>query len=348
MAARRRTATLHEVAERAGVSLKTASNAVNGTGRMSDETRARVERVIEELGYKVNVTARNLILGRTNSVTLAVPTLKSPYLAELAEAVIQVARPHGQEVYVTTYPDDGTHGMLRCLEHFNPHLSDGLLLSMSEHENLTAEQLSVPYPLVCLGSRHTGGAADRVTTNDVADARAAAAHVLSRGSASIAVIGAHHEPDFATLAAAVEGNAEQRLRGILEGCREAGRELDPEAVIVTGYEWTIGAGFRAARRLLDRKVRFDALICLNDGLAIGAISALRESGVRIPEEVQVMGFDNIEEGAYLSPALTSMDSSIGWVAASALGCLAERIESDPGAARTLLSPTRLVTRATTR
>ena len=92
MAAGSGRATLQEVADVARVSLKTASNVVNGTGRMTEDTRRRVQEAIEELGYKVNVSARNLMRGRTSVISLAVPTLKPPYLAELAEAVIEEAR----------------------------------------------------------------------------------------------------------------------------------------------------------------------------------------------------------------------------------------------------------------
>ena len=95
--------TLRDVAQTAGVSLKTASNVINGSGRMSAATRQKVQAVIDELGYQVNVAARNLTCSHTGVITLAVPTLTPPYLAELANRVIDSARLHGYSVYVTTY-----------------------------------------------------------------------------------------------------------------------------------------------------------------------------------------------------------------------------------------------------
>lgn len=341
-------ATLASVAEHAGVSLKTASNAVNGTGRMSDETRARVQSAVEELGYTVNVAARNLMRGRTDAVTLAVPTLKAAYLAELAEAVVETARDMSLAVYVTTYPDDGGDGSHRLLQEFNSQLTDGLLLSLSEHETLDRSALDVSYPLVCLGTRNTFDLADRVTTDDVADARAATAYLLARGSTSIAVVGAHAPFDAAVIGTATEGNAELRLRGVVEEVAAAGRTIDPRLIGVTGYDWTIGSGFRVARDLVRGGVAFDGLICLNDGLATGAISALREGGLRLPEDVQVIGFDNVEESAFLTPPLTSMDSRIDWIARTALERLTARIDGTAIAPTTHFARSQVIARATTR
>jgi len=345
---RRVTVTLDAVARRAGVSTKTASNAVNGTGRMAPSTRERIMAVVDELGYKANIAARNLIRGRTGAISLAVPTLKAAYLAELAEAVIEEARALDLIVYVTTYPDDGLRGSRDLLRNFNAQLSDGLLLSMAEHETVAAADLDVPYPLVCLGSRSTYGAADRVASDDTADAHAAAAYLYARGATRLAVVGAHTPFESAAIGAATEGNAERRLRGAVAAAADAGRALDPRLVGVTGYDWTIGSGMRATRSIIDAGVPFDALLCLNDGLAIGAISALREAGIRVPDEVQVMGFDDIDEAAFLSPPLTTMDSRLDWIARAALERLVARIDGDDSAPRDDLARSLLVPRGTTR
>ncbi|MFF2389151.1 LacI family DNA-binding transcriptional regulator [Agromyces sp. NPDC058104] len=348
MATRRRSVTLEAVAERAGVSLKTASNAVNGTGRMADATRERVLAVVAEMEYKVNVAARNLTLGRTGAVTLALPTLKAAYLAELAEGVMVAARELDLVVYVTTVPDDATHGSRDYLRRFNVHQSDGLLFSMAEQEQLGPEDFEVDYPLVCLGSRSVFGVVDRVSTDDVADARAAAAYLYDRGSTSIGIVGARVPFDAATIATETQGNAEQRMRGVLEASLAVGRSIDPRLVGVTGYDWGIGKGFRATREIIASGVPFDGLVCLNDGLAVGAISALLEHGLRVPDDVQVIGFDNIEESAFLTPSLTTMDSRIEWIARTALERLVARIDGEQGRPTDLVARSRLLTRGTTR
>ena len=348
MAHLRATVTLASVAERAGVSLKTASNAINGTGRMSDATRVRVMDVVDEVGYKVNVAARNLTRGRTDSVSLAVPTLKAAYLGDLAETVVETARAMNLGVFVTTYPDDGVSGSRQLLRQFNALRTDGLLLSLSENEDLDWTAFDVDYPLVCLGSRDTFGRVDRVTTDDVADARAATEYLLERGSTSIAVVGAHVPFDAAAIAGAGEGNAELRMRGVYEAITAAGGTLQPGLIGVTGFDWTIGAGFRAAQATIDCGIPFDGLVCFNDGLAIGAISALRANGLRLPEDVQVIGFDNVEESAFLAPLLTTMDSRIEWIAQTALERLVRRINGVADAPEVLYARSQVIARRTTR
>ena len=333
---RRRAITLEDVALHAGVSLKTASNAVNGTGRMGEATRERVLGVVADLGYKVNVAARNLTRGTTGAITLAVQTLRSVYIAD-------------RTVYVSTYHDDGKRGLRRYLQQYNQSHTDGLLPSLTEYEHLGPADFTVDFPMVCFGVRSTYGLVDRVATDHRLDAHTAADYLISHGSRRIGVVGAHSAFDPIAIAEATEGNAELRLRGIIESCAVAGLQLDPRLVGVTGYEWTIGAGFRAARDIIESGVPFDGLLCLNDGLAIGAISALRESGIRVPEDVQVIGFDNNEESAYLTPPLTSMDSRLEWIAETAVDRLLTRIAA-PGSLEPaeLHARSHLVARGTTR
>lgn len=155
----RKRVTLREVAQEAGVSLKTASNVINHSGRMADATREKVQDVIDRLGYRVNVSARNLNRGKTGFITLAVPSLTAPYLAELANRVIDAARIYGYSVYITTYAEGSAQGARALLRNFNATVSDGMILSISEVEDLDPEDLDVDYPLVCVGARSTHGKA---------------------------------------------------------------------------------------------------------------------------------------------------------------------------------------------
>ena len=174
--------TLREVAQEAGVSLKTASNVINHSGRMADVTREKVQDVIDRLGYRVNVSARNLNRGKTGFITLAVPSLTAPYLAELANRVIDAARIYGYSVYITTYAEGSAQGARTLLRNFNTTVSDGMILSISEVEDLAPEDLDVDYPLVCVGARSTYGKADHVTPDDVQEARLAARYLFDHES----------------------------------------------------------------------------------------------------------------------------------------------------------------------
>ena len=156
----KRRVTLRDVAQAAGVSLKTASNVINGSGRMTDETRTKVETVIKDLGNRVNVAARNLNRDHTGFITLAVPSLIPPYLAELANRTIEAARQRDYSVYVTTYAEGSAKGARDLLKNFNSTVSDGMILSMSEVEDISPEDLKVDFPLVIVGARTTWGVAD--------------------------------------------------------------------------------------------------------------------------------------------------------------------------------------------
>ncbi|KAB8288763.1 LacI family transcriptional regulator [Bifidobacterium ramosum] len=346
--AEKRRVTLRDVAQAAGVSLKTASNVINGSGRMSAATRRRVESVIERLGYQVNVAARNMSRGRTGFITLAVPSLTPPYLAELANRTIDAARQRGCSVYVTTYAEGSAKGARDLLRNFNSTVSDGMILSMSEIEDITPDDLRVGFPLVVVGARTTWGIVDHVTPDDVHAAARASAYLYDRGATRLAVVGMRGEYDEAALTRAVEGNYRLRMRGVIEETRRRGLMIDPRLVGNTDQDWTIGAGARVTQRLLDSGVPFDGVVALNDQLAIGAISVLRAHGVDIPGDVQVIGFDNTEEAEYLQIPLTSMDSRLDWTAPTAVDRILGRIDGSVTTPELLTTESHVVARASTR
>lgn len=154
--------TLRDVAQEAGVSLKTASNVINGTGRMSDATRQKVKKVVQRFDYRVNVAARNLNRGKTGAITLAVPTLTAPYLAELANRIIDEARQRNYHVYVVTYGEGSAKDARKLLQSFNATVCDGMIFSMSEVVDITPDDLDVDFPLVVVGARTTSPSSERI------------------------------------------------------------------------------------------------------------------------------------------------------------------------------------------
>lgn len=340
--------TLRDVAQEAGVSLKTASNVINGTGRMSDATRQKVQDVVQRLDYRVNVAARNLNRGKTGAITLAVPTLTAPYLAELANRIIDEARQRNYQVYVVTYGEGSAKDARKLLQLFNATVCDGMIFSMSEVVDITPDDLDVDFPLVVVGARTTWNKADHITPDDVQAAHDATQFLFEHGSQRIAVIGAHRAYDEAKLTQAMEGNAELRLRGIIEAHREQGLTLNPELVGVTGQDWSIGAGAKTTQQLIDSGTPFDGVIALNDQLAIGAVSALTASGIAIPNQVQVIGFDNIEEAAYLQIPLTTVDSCLEWVSGSAVDRIIRRIQGENLIPELIQCSAHVIARQTTR
>ncbi|WP_231116447.1 LacI family DNA-binding transcriptional regulator [Motilibacter rhizosphaerae] len=308
-------ARLKDVAARAGVSIKTVSNVVNDYPYVSDRTRQRVQEAIAELGYQPNAAARQLRRGKSDLIALAVPELSIPYFAELAHHVVQAAAERGWTVLV-----DETGGFAEREREaalgISANLIDGLLLSPLA---LSDEEISVHAartPLVLLGERVSPGLADHVAIDNTAAAREAVEHLLDRGRKRIAVIGSQRGERGRT--------AELRLQGFEEALAARGLSPDPK-LVVPAEEWHRADGAAAVRRLLSRRKKVDAIFCLNDLLALGALRGLQEAGLRVPEDVAVVGFDDIEETRYSSPSLSTVSPDKASLARTALSLLAERI-----------------------
>jgi len=309
---------LSDIAGRAGVSVKTVSNVVHGYPHVSTETRARVQRIIDELGYQPNLSARGLRQGRTGLVALALPWLSQPYFAELASEVVAEAGELGWTVLVDQ--TDGRPEQERdAAAGLRGHLIDGLILSPVALDVAALSRSAADIPLVLLGERDGPGPVDRVGVDNVAAASAATAHLLGRGGRRVAAIGLQG-PDRSA-----SGVAALRRRGYERTLRDAGHRVDPSLTPeVFGYGRTHGAA--AMRRLLDLRDPPDAVFCFNDTLALGALRTLADRGVRVPHDVAVVGFDDIEETRYSIPTLTTMAPNKRAIARTAVRLLAERID----------------------
>ncbi|MDR6904881.1 DNA-binding LacI/PurR family transcriptional regulator [Agromyces sp. 3263] len=321
--------TLHDVAKLAGVSIKTVSNVINDYPHIRPATRARVEAAVAELGYTPNLTARSLRSGRTGAIALAVPDLGLSYFAELAASVIEAAEEAGVVVLVEQTGGDRDRE-IELLRSPRLKMTDGLIFSPLGMGQEDVERLEVPYPLVVLGERIFDGPADHVTMQNVEAARAATQLLLESGRRRIAVIGAHEGE--------VIGSAGLRLRGYREALDAAGVPFD-ESIIGYTTLWHRSNGARCLHELLDRGVDFDAVFGLNDTLALGAMRALQESGRRVPEDVAVIGFDDLDEARYTIPSLTTVDPGREWIARTAVRTLLQRIEGadEAGPPRLLLA-----------
>lgn len=311
---------MRDVALLARVSNKTVSNVVNDHPHVRPDTRARVQQAIAELGYRPNLSARGLRSGRTGVIGLAVPELRQPYFAELADAVIAVAERRNLSVIVGQAGADRDHEMAVLANGLRQ--TDGLLFSP---ERLGTEDRGllddVTYPLVLLGERIFGGPTDHVTMHNVEGARAAVEHLLALGRRRIAVVGAH--PDHRT---GQLRPSDLRVQGYREALAAAGLPEDRRLERAVA-PWHPENGADATRELLSSGVGFDAILALNDTLGIGVLRALGEAGCRVPDDVAVIGFDNIENGQFTLPSLSSVDPGREEIAETAVAMLLERIES---------------------
>lgn len=336
-------ATLHDVARLAGVSVKTVSNVVNEYPHVRPAMRERVNKAIVELDYRPNLSARGLRSGRSGLIGLAVPSLRENYFAELADAVIRVAESHGLGVMVeqTSGKRDAE---LRAVSSSRPRLLDGLLFSPVSLGRSDAAVLATDTPLVLLGERIFDGPTDHVTMHNTSSARAATEHLLGIGRRRIAVIGA--DPDHPD----ETNSATLRLQGYVQALELAGIARDERLIRVTPMRrWNRAGGAEAVRQLIADDVDFDAVFTLTDTLGLGALRALGEAGRRVPDDVALIGFDNIDEGRYSLPSLSTVDPGRDEIARLAVERLIERIRGDgePRAPQTLKSGFRIVAREST-
>lgn len=309
---------LRDVAEHAGVSVKTVSNVVHRNPSVSPQMRARVQRSIEALGYLPNISARSLRTGRSGLVGLAVPRLLDPYFAQVASAIVDAATERGLSVLVEqTDGDPGRES--EVLHGRRPTLVDGLIFSPVAVSQRVLDEAAPAVPLVLLGEHLQASQRCRVAVDNVAAAGEAVEHLIGLGRRRIAAIGAKRGSTAAT--------AELRLKGYRTALTEAGLPRRAELEVPV-QQFSRQEGSRAVKELLSRRTPPDALFCFNDLLALGAIQALQEQGLKVPEDVAVVGFDDIEEAAYSSPALTTIAPDVDALAAAAVDRLVARLD-DP-------------------
>jgi len=308
--------TMREVAEAAGVSVKTVSNVVNDYRFVSQTTRDKVNKAIKELGYTLNVSARNLRRGQTGIIGLAIPDLQMPYFAQLSSLVIEEAKKLGLRVIVepTQYSRDGEIEALHGSQHT---MVDGLIFSPLELDQDDLGQLNVDYPLVLVGERIFTDKVDHIATENIEGAKRATSYLLQTGCERVAVVGVHPGEKI--------GSAALRYQGYLEALEEAGIEFDERLVAPSGM-WHRIDGVKAMNAMLDAGIVPDGVMALNDMLASGVMHSIQMHGYRIPDDISVIGFDNSEDSQYLSPALTSISPGLDAVARLSVKLLKDRID----------------------
>ncbi|WP_053846531.1 LacI family DNA-binding transcriptional regulator [Streptomyces sp. NRRL B-24085] len=331
-------ATLRDVAKRAGVSIRTVSNVVNASVPVSEELRTRVEAALEELDYRPNLVARNLRRGRTGMLALVVPELDVPYFAELAREVITAARAHGYVVMLDQTDGDGDRERELLGRDSRATMFDGLLLSPLSISADELRERANRVPVVLLGEHIFNGDFHHVAIDNVAAAREATNHLVALGRRRIAAIG---DQPYST-----GETAQLRTIGYRQALERAGLPVD-ESLVVPTPRFHRHLGARAMEQLLALPEPPDAVFCYNDLLAIGAMHAVARAGLRVPEDVAVIGVDGIQEGEYSSPTLTTIAPDKAHIAGLAVRTLAGIIEGTAPSPSEARAPYRLLIRGST-
>lgn len=327
---------MKDVAKLAVVSPRTVSNVVNGYEHVSDKVRARVLAAIDELEYRPNLLARNLRTGRTHMLALIIPEIDVPYFSELARDVIDVAAEAGYRVMIDQTAHDHERERELLVGNDRNMLFDGILFSpLVTQSEISEMDQATTLPLVLLGEHSFNGRFDHIAIDNERAAHDATKHLIDRGRRRIAAIGDQPLEDYQT--------PRQRTAGYLSALADAGVAPDP-ALIVAAARYHRVDGYEAAARLLARAERPDAIFCYSDLLAMGAMRAVRDAGLRIPEDVAIVGIDDIEEGRFANPSLTTVSIDKGHIAAASVHRLIERIDSPDLPAVQIVVPHSLVVR----
>ncbi|MCD0447302.1 LacI family transcriptional regulator [Glycomyces sp. A-F 0318] len=323
-----------EVARLAGVSPRTVSNVVSGAVTVAPATRQRVLDAIERLDYRPSEIGRMLRKGRTGMIALVIPDIESPYFSELGSALTDAARRRGYTLVIEQ--TDGVRDReLELLARADTKaVFDGLIVNPLA---LTDEDLNRPTPrgrpIVLLGEETHPGF-DHVHIDNFAAAQDAVRHLLGLGRTRILALGAQRK-----------GHSSSSLR--LAGFEAVIAESDATGSVEYVDSFSRASGAAAVERVLERGPAPDAIFCFSDVLALGALAALADAGVAVPDEVAVAGFDDVEDGRYVRPSLTTVSPAKDVIAEAAIDALHRRIEGDDSEPAHVLAPYRLVTRAST-
>lgn len=283
-----------DVALAAGVSRTTVSHALTGKRRVSSETKARVLEAAERLNYRANAIARSLRTQQSDTIAIIVPDITNPFYPVLARGVQDAMSDEGYQVVVCSTDADRARES-RYLAAMISRSVDGMILDLFRTPSADLEDLVASgIPCVLLGSMEAPEFGDRVIGDDRVSVSRATAHLLRGGRTRIAFVGA----------VAGVGPSDDRRAGYIDALLSAGRSVDKSLVLHADYS-RIGARDALARLILTG-VKVDAVVCANDLAAIGAMDAVRAAGLSVPGDVAVIGFDDIEAAALVSPALTTI------------------------------------------
>jgi LacI family transcriptional regulator len=325
--------TLEKIAELSGVSRSTVSRVINDDVRVSAATRDRVLEIVEREGYEPNLMARSLASGRTNMIAVVVPigdqeVLSDPYFSRLLHGVAREADASGRFVMLSLAEPGFRH---RIEDVARQRLVDGVIFSASQSEDpQMASLLESGTQFVSVG-RSAMENVSSVDVDNVVGARQATSHLIELGRRRVATISG---PTFAIAAA-------DRVRGYREALVSHGIEIDDELIVEGDFS---GASGRLAMRRLLRH-RPDAVFAASDRMAEGALNELRSAGLEVPEDVALVGFDDLALASQLDPPLTTIRQSPDRLGSAAVRLLLELLDDPAAGPRRVVLPSEIVVRA---
>lgn len=333
MAKRRskKTPTIQDVAQTAGVSVSTVSRVLNDKDDVAPETYERVQSVIKELGYTSSLAARSLRSRRTNVIGLIMPDVEFPFAIEVMKGVNHAITKHGYDLIVYTGGDARKESTAererRYVSLLSSSITDGVIVVTP-----ATTTFSIAAPVVVVDPNHESPDCPAVIAANHAAAVTVMEYLIGLG---------HRRIGFVTGRLELE-SAVRRLQGYKDGLRAAGIPLDPE--LIQPGDYTEEVGFTCAQKLLDLSDPPTAIFASNDQSALGVIKAIDEAGLKIPDDVSLVGFDNIPEATHTNPGLTTVEQSIRQMGYVATEMLIRQVQGEPLESHLYKMPTQLIVR----
>ncbi|GAB5521171.1 MAG: LacI family DNA-binding transcriptional regulator [Rhodothermales bacterium] len=310
--------TIYDVAEYANVAISTVSRVLNNSADVSDHTREKVLKAISELQFRPDRIAKSLAQQKSTTLAVAIPSFTTPYHNELLKGVRAGLQGEPIDLLLCDLGSKEPHSTLRAF--LNRGTVDGLLLAGVVIDDELAEELAaLRAPVVIIGSSHPGF--DSFFWDNELGAYEAVSHLIHMGHRDIALLRTHME-------ASITQNA--RTSGYLKALKEAGLPVREELMVSGTTEKHAGfseeSGLEATVALLDSGVEFTSIFACSDVQAIGAAKALRDRDVRVPEDVAIIGYDNIKTSEYIG--LSSVDQQMRHIGLEATQLLMERTKHE--------------------
>ncbi len=325
--------TIKDVAARAGVSYQTVSRVINDKGEVSPETRRRIQAAIEALGYRPDAIARSMVKGHTHTLGCITPNLTDYTFACIIEGAKAQARERGYFLIATSAGPEEVHSL--CDEMLYSRRIDGFIVvnPHADKRHYYFEQLARRgVPVVYSGARPRRQAISCVHVDNENGSYRATRHLIELGRTRIAMITGPQNEDC----------TQDRIAGYRRAHHEAGLRVFSQ--LIAAGDWTPVSGYAAMQAWLEANKSIDALFGQNDLMAMGAIQAARDVGRRVPDDLAVVGFDDIPLSAYYAPPLTTVRQDIFEHGRQAARLLIERVENPESSSEHIVLPCELVIR----
>ncbi len=285
---------IKDIARVAGVSHSTVSRALRNSPLVNAETAAYIRRIAQEMGYTPNIVAQSLVTQRTYTIGLVVTSISDPFVDAIVDGIEALATREGYSVFLSSsHADPGRE--IAVVEAFHRRRVDGVIVLASRVGSLYTERLQeLGVPIVLINNQAGGEYVYSVSADNLGGARNAVCHLIELGHRRIAYVGCHFRPP----------SNRHRLEGYRQALTRAAIPYDPNLVIHPREFSDLENGRVALPHLLDAGAT--AVFCYNDRMAIGLMNAARDQGIRIPQDLSVVGFDDIEASALVTPRLTTV------------------------------------------